>query len=95
MGNGNIDVGNKTRSGEPGQPSLDCLASGDGASESRTDQQNPLKMDRAQICGAMSQQRGESGNQSAPQKLVHLVGCRDPKALMEPWVRPRPIPLKP
>ncbi len=39
----------------------------------------------------MSQQRGDSGNVSAPQKFV-LVGCRDPKARPEPWVRPRPAP---
>jgi hypothetical protein len=28
----------------------------------------------------MSQQRDDSGSQSMPQKLVQLVGCRDPKA---------------
>ena len=39
-------------------------------------QENPLG-----ICGAMSQQGGEfRGNVSAPQKFVHLVGCRDPNA---------------
>jgi hypothetical protein len=27
----------------------------------------------------MSQQRDDSGAQSMPQKLVQLVGCRDPK----------------
>jgi hypothetical protein len=31
-------------------------------------------------CGAMSEQRGDSGAVSTPQKFVHLVGCRDPKA---------------
>jgi hypothetical protein len=34
---------------------------------------------RPQLCGAMSQQRDDSGAQSMPQKFVHLVGCRDPK----------------
>jgi hypothetical protein len=43
-----------------------------------------------QQAGAMSQQRGDSGNESAPQELVHLVGCRDPKARRRPWVRPVP-----
>jgi hypothetical protein len=38
----------------------------------------------------MSQQCGDSGNQSAPQKFVRLVGCRDSKARVEPWVRPSP-----
>jgi len=32
------------------------------------------------VCGAMTQQRDDLSNQSAPQKFVHLVGCRDPKA---------------
>jgi hypothetical protein len=46
---------------------------------------------------AMTQQGGDSGrrNQSAPQKMVHLVGCRDPNARPKPWVRPRPVPEKP
>jgi hypothetical protein len=45
---------------------------------------------RPRVCTAMAQQCGDSGrgNQSAPQKLVHLVGCRDPKA------RPDPVPAR-
>jgi hypothetical protein len=31
-------------------------------------------------CGAMSQQRGDSGAISTPQKFVRLVGCREVKA---------------
>jgi hypothetical protein len=27
-------------------------------------------------------------------KLVHLVGCRDPKVRPEPWIRPRPAAVK-
>jgi hypothetical protein len=44
----------------------------------------------------MTQQSGEygRGNESAPQKLLQLVGCRDPKARLVPWVRPRPLPAK-
>jgi hypothetical protein len=34
----------------------------------------------AKLCGAMSQQRGDSGVYSQPQEFVRLVGCRDPKA---------------
>lgn len=37
---------------------------------------------KAGHCGAMSQQRGDSGAVSTPQKFVRLVGCRD--------ARPRP-----
>ena len=91
MGNGNIDVGNKTPTRKPGQPSVERLAGGDGVSEPRIDKPNPVKSERPKICGAMSQQRGDSGNQSAPQKFVQLVGCRDPKARPEPWVRPAPV----
>jgi hypothetical protein len=94
VGNGNIDVGNKTPTRKPGQPILDRLARSDGVSEPLTDQQNPLKTEWPKICGAMSQQRGDSGNESAPQKFVQLVGWRDPKARPEPWVRPRPTPVK-
>jgi len=84
VGNGNIDVGNKTPTRKP------------GASGLRTDRQNPVKTEGPKICGAMSQQRGDSGrgNESAPQKFVQLVGCRDSSARPEPWVRPRPAPVK-
>jgi hypothetical protein len=96
VGNGNIDVGNKSPTRKPGQPSVERLAGTDGSSELRIDKQDPLKPERPGICGAMSLQRGDSGrgNESAPQKFVQLVGCRDPKARLEPWVRPRPAPVK-
>ena len=44
----------------------------------------------------MTQQRGDSGrsNESAPQKFLQLVGYRDPKARHDPWVGPRPVPVK-
>jgi hypothetical protein len=47
---------------------------------------------RPRICIAMAQQCGDSGrgNESTPQKLLHLVGCRDPKARPEPRVPPVP-----
>jgi hypothetical protein len=50
-----------------------------------------------QHCRAMSEQRGESGRGSvsaSPQKLLHLVGCRDPKIRPEPWVRLPAVPVK-
>jgi hypothetical protein len=79
VGNGNIDVGNKTPTRKP--------------SELRIDKQNSLKAEPPTICIAMAQQCGElgRGNESAPQKFVHLIGCRDAKARPEPWVRPRPV----
>jgi hypothetical protein len=42
---------------------------------------------RTGICGAMTQQRCDSGHESAPQKLVQLVGYRDPQG-------PRPMPKR-
>ena len=94
MGNGNIDVGKKNPTRKAGQPIGENLVVTEGSPELRIDQPNPPKTER--ICGAMSQQRGDSGrgNQSAPQKFVQLVGYRDPKARSEPWVRPRPAPAK-
>jgi hypothetical protein len=76
---GNIDVGNKTPR-HLGQP---MAARADG--ELRIEAPNTVRMKRP---GAMSQQCGDSGNYSTPQKLVQLVGCRDPKVRAEPWVRP-------
>jgi hypothetical protein len=67
VGNGNVDVGNKTATRKP---------------------------ERARICVQMSQQCSDSGHQSAPQKFVQLVGCRDPKARAEAAVRPQPVPVK-
>ena len=101
MGNGNINVGNKTPTRKPGQPIVENLVGSDGSSELRIDLQNPSKTERVRVCGAMSQQHGDSGrgNESVPQKFVQLVGCRDPKAKdpkakAEPWVRPQPAPVK-
>ena len=90
MVHGNNEVGNRTPTRKPGQAVVEHLAGDNGFAEPRIDHPNPLKTERPKICGAMSQQRGDSGNQSAPQKFVQLVGCRDPKARPEPWVRPVP-----
>ena len=84
MGKGNIHVGRQF-----GEPIVERLAAIDGTSEPRIDPSTSVKSERSRICGAMTQQCGDSGNLSAPQKFVHLVGCRDPKARPEPWVRPR------
>jgi len=73
--NGNIDVGNESPTRKPGQPTVENLSGSIGSSELRID--SSLKKGR---CGAMSQQGGEfRGNISAPQKFVHLVGCREPR----------------
>ena len=90
MGSDNIDVGNTTPTRKSGQPVVENL-SGSNGSEQRIDPS--LKAERqgktsegktsehpASPCGAMTQQGGEfGGNVSAPQKFVHLVGCRERK----------------
>ena len=95
VGNGITDVGNQTPSRNPNQPIAGPLAQSEGSSELRIDK-HP-QTGTIGICGAMSLQRGDSGrgNESVPQKLVHLVGCRDPKVRPEPWDRPQPVPTKP
>ena len=83
MGNGNIGVGNQSPTRKPGQPAVE-LMSGRNGSEQRID--NSPKT--ASLCGAMSQQGSEfRGNLSAPQKFVHLVGCREPKVVSDAEVR--------
>jgi len=96
VGNGNIDVGNKTATRKPGQPIVENSAATSGSSELRTGNPAPLKKEQPKSSVAMAQQCGDSGrgNQSAPQKFLQLVGYRDPNARHEPWVRPRPAPQK-
>ena len=94
MANGNIDVGSENPTRKPGQPAVEHLAAIKGSSGLRTEPSNPLTKARPRISVAMAQQCGDSGHQSAPQKLVHLVGCRDSKARPTPWVRPSPASAK-
>ena len=94
-GNGSMGIGTKTRARGPGQPTVDGLSS-TNASGLRIAETNHPKNERPKVCVAMTQQNGEygRGNESAPQKLLQLVGCRDPKARLVPWVRPRPLLAK-
>ena len=93
-GNGNIGVGASGRTRRPGSPA-ETLA-GTKLSGPQIDETCLLGKESPKICIAMTQQSGEygRGNQSAPQKLLHLVGCRDPNARLAPWVRPHPLPPK-
>ena len=89
MGSGNIDVGNANPTRKPGQPVVDNLSGNDGSgpridSSLKTGRQGKTRAKSSEhavrLCGAMSQQGSEfRGNVSAPQKFVHLVGCRDRK----------------
>ena len=87
MGNGNTDVGKQTPIQKTGQPLVEDLSGRHGSSGRRID--GSLKAEHP--CGAMSQQGGEfRGNVSAPQKFVHLVGCREPEGVRDALVRQSP-----
>ena len=81
MGNGNIDVGNKTPTHKIGRPGAGRRFEGNGVPEVRIGGQILSRTELPRVSGAMAEQRGDSGrsDQSAPQKLVRLVGCRDTK----------------
>jgi hypothetical protein len=80
VGSGNIDVGNTTPTRKPGQP---------------VEREGKTSEHPVSPCGAMSQQGSEfRGNVSAPQKFVHLVGCRDREAGTDPEARQYSNPLK-
>ena len=84
MGNGNIEVGNQSPTRKPGQPAVELTSGRNGSSEQRIDGSPKTE----HPCGAMSQQGDEfRGNLSAPQKFVHLVGCREPKVVRDAGVR--------
>jgi len=77
VGNGNIDVGKQSPTRKTGQPIVERLFGSSGLPELRIDPSRTAQTARPDICGAMAQQRGDSGNHSAPQELLHLVGCRE------------------
>jgi hypothetical protein len=72
------------------------VGSGSIFPELRIDHKSPVKREGTRKSGAMSEQSADSGrgNEQVPQKLVHLVGCRDPNARLDPWIRPLPVPAK-
>ena len=83
MGNDNQGVGIDRPTGEGSRrPIIERLTSG---TELRVSDHAVANGQPAVICetqGAMSEQGSEAahGYESVPQKLVQLVGCRDPKA---------------
>jgi hypothetical protein len=95
-GNGNTGVGNSIATPRPGQPTVDSLAGTSAASGMQIAETDLAKKERPGICVAMTQQSGEfgRGNQSTPQGLLQLVGCREPNARLSPWVPPRPLAAK-
>ena len=80
VGIGNIDVGSATPTRKPGQP---------------VERQGEAPEYSVPPCGAMLQQGSEfRGNVSAPQKFVHLVGCRERKPDLGQEARPYSDPVK-
>jgi hypothetical protein len=87
VANGNNDVGSATPNRKYGRQVAENLAGSDDAGPRflKTKRNGEASGHPVSLCGEMSQQGGDfRGNMSAPQKLLHLVGCREPKA--EPGV---------
>jgi hypothetical protein len=94
VGHGNFDAGKKTPPRKSGQPEIQRLTGNGGPFELRIDTQASVKAAPPKVGVAMAQQCGDSGNQSTPQELLQLVGCREPKARLAPSFAPRPIPVR-
>jgi len=80
MGSGDIIAGSNPPTRRPKKPTTVIVrnpARGAGASSRRSEITSTSAEDH---CGAMSQQRADSGTTMAPQKFLHLVGCREPNA---------------
>jgi len=75
----NIIVGSKRTTSKSNSVIVDDLAERSGLSGSGSDRPRSVQKRSPDVCGAMSQQRSDSGGQSTPQKFVRLVGCHDPK----------------
>ena len=72
--------GNDIVAGKPSIQKSSQAAAGSFPREQRDDRPKADRHKPPAVCGAMSQQRDDCGAYSMPQKLVQLIGCRDPKA---------------
>jgi hypothetical protein len=66
----------------------------DVGNKTATRKPGPPRTERPKLSGAMAQQCGDSGHYSAPQELLRLVGCREPKAAPGSKVRRYPNPVQ-
>ena len=73
----NIIGGSKASASKSASTIVEDLAERTGPSSLAGDKDSSLKKQWPDICGAMAQQRADSGGQSTPQKFVRLVGCHD------------------
>jgi hypothetical protein len=89
VGNGS-DVGSNIPPLKSGPSIVERLVGNTSFTGLRFGPKAPSKRASLDKCGAMSEQSADSGrgNEQVPQKLVHLVGTRDPSP-RQPWVRPR------
>ena len=75
-----IVVGHKSPTRKSPHPIVGHLGAPDQPSSPTIDRPRNRPGSRPSVCGEMSQQCGNSGAQSTPQKFLRLVGCRDPNA---------------
>jgi hypothetical protein len=80
MDRGDIVVGSKTARKPQENPDGAIADNATKRVGAATGRNEPAAGYVEQHCGAMSQQRCDSGAISTPQQFVHLVGCRDRKA---------------
>jgi hypothetical protein len=69
VGNRNFEAGKKA-------PLNGLLQATGGEPETGFEEENHTKIEQRKAGGAMSEQHGH-GNDSSPQKFIHLIGCRD------------------
>jgi hypothetical protein len=86
VGNGNSDVDSTTPTRKSGPPILEPLVGYVGFAGLPGEHKTRVPGEPAGKCGAMSEQSADSGrgNEQVPQKLVHLVGTRDPSLRLPP-----------
>jgi hypothetical protein len=85
VGNRNFEVGKKRPI--PGSVRA-SVKNSPGENGTGFEDENHPKIEQGKTCGAMSEQHGQR-NESSPQKFIHLIGCRDPRARTRTRTHPR------
>jgi hypothetical protein len=80
----NIIVGIKPTTSRSASVIVEDVAERTGLLRPAIEPRDPVTKRRPDVCGAMSQQRCDSGGQSTPQKFVRLIGCSDPRIKPQP-----------
>lgn len=91
MDNRTTDVGSKIASRKPGGHIIERVTGTNGSPDLRIDAPNTVRLQRPGICGAMSQQCGDSGNVFVSAKTRPVGGLPRPQGpapgLGAPWPR--------